>query len=141
MTPAASPTRISSSPKRSKSWCSGSRAKAAARSPARRPVSATSSTIEPRNQIMTLLLASVTGTAEAEDAVARGVDIIDVQGAAPPERVRAVLAAVAGRRGVSAGAGEAAQAEALADAGAEYVRVLSRHSEDIVTAAPALTRR
>ena len=90
---------------------------------------------------MTLLLASVTGPAEAEDAVARGVDIVDVQGAAPPERVRAVLAAVAGRRGVSAGASEASQAEALADAGAEYVRVLSRQSEDIIEAASALTRR
>lgn len=90
---------------------------------------------------MTLLLASVTGPAEAEDAVARGVDIIDVQGAAPPERVRAVLAAVAGRRGVSAGASEASQAEASADAGTEYVRVLSRQSEDIVEAASPLTRR
>ena len=90
---------------------------------------------------MTLLLASVTGPAEAEDAVARGVDIVDVHGAAPLERVRAVLAAVAGRRGVSAGASEASQAEALADAGAEYVRVLSRQSEDIIEAAPALARR
>ena len=90
---------------------------------------------------MTLLLASVNGPAEAEDAVARGVDIIDVQGAAPPERVRAVLAAVAGRRSVSAGAGEAPQAEALADAGAEYIRVLSRQSETIIEAASALTRR
>ena len=67
---------------------------------------------------MTLLLASVDGPAQAEDAVARGVDIIDVQGAAPPERMRAVLAAVAGRRSVSGGASEAAQAEALADAAA-----------------------
>ena len=83
---------------------------------------------------MTFLLASVTGPAEAEDAVARGVDIIDVQGAAPPERVRAVLGAVAGRRSVSAGASEASQAEALADAGAEYIRVLSRQSQDIIEA-------
>ena len=90
---------------------------------------------------MTLLLASVTGPAEAEDAVARGVDIVDVQGAAPPERVRAVLAAVAGRRGVSAGVSEASQAEALADAGAEYVRVLSRQAQDIIEAASPLTRR
>ncbi|HKS60920.1 MAG TPA: (5-formylfuran-3-yl)methyl phosphate synthase [Xanthobacteraceae bacterium] len=90
---------------------------------------------------MTLLLASVDGPAQAEDAVARGVDIIDMQGAPSPERVRAVLAAVAGRRSVSAGASEAAQAEALADAGAEYVRVLSRHSQDIVAAASPLTRR
>ena len=90
---------------------------------------------------MTFLLASVTGPAEAEDAVARGVDIIDVQGAAPPERVRAVLGAVAGRRSVSAGASEASQAEALADAGAEYIRVLSRQSQDIIEAASPLTRR
>ena len=90
---------------------------------------------------MTLLLASVTGPAEAEDAVARGVDIVDVHGAAPPERVRAVLAAVAGRRGVSAGASEASQAAALADAGTEYVRILSRQSEDLIEAGSALTRR
>ena len=90
---------------------------------------------------MTLLLASVTGPAEAEDAVARGVDIVDVQGAAPPERVRAVLGAIAGRRSVSAGASEASQAEALADAGAEYIRVLSRQSQDIIEAASPLTRR
>ena len=90
---------------------------------------------------MTLLLASVNGPAEAEDAVARGVDIVDVRGAAPPERVRAVLAAVAGRRGVSAGVSEASQAEALADAGAEYVRVLSRQGPDIIEAASPLTRR
>jgi len=90
---------------------------------------------------MTFLLASVTGPAEAEDAVARGVDIIDVQGAAPPERVRAVLGAVAGRRSVSAGASEASQVEALVDAGAEYIRVLSRQSQDIIEAASPLTRR
>ena len=90
---------------------------------------------------MTLLLASVDGPAQAEDAVARGADIIDVQGAAPPERMRAVLAAVADRRSVSGGASEASRAEALADAGAEYVRVLSRHSQDIVAAASPLTRR
>ena len=85
---------------------------------------------------MTLLLASVTTAAEAEDAVARGVDIVDVQGAAPLERVRAVLAAVAGRRGVSAGAAEASQAEALADAGTEYIRVLSRQSASIIEPPP-----
>src|ERR1044072_131868 len=90
---------------------------------------------------MTLLLASVTAPAEAEDAVARGVDIVDVHGAAPADRVRAVLAAVAGRRGVSAGATEVSQAEALADAGAEYVRVLWRLSQDMIEAASPLTRR
>lgn len=80
---------------------------------------------------MTLLLASVNGPAEAEDAVARGIDIVDVQGAGALERVHAVLSAVAGRRGVGAGATQAAEVEALIDAGVEYIRVLSRHSEDI----------
>src|SRR5689334_14949679 len=90
---------------------------------------------------MTLLLASVTGPAEAEDAVARGADIVDVHGVAPIERVQLVLAAVAGRRSVSAGASEASHAAALADAGTEYVRVLARQSEGIVEAASPLTRR
>ncbi len=63
---------------------------------------------------MTLLLASVTAAAEADDAVARGADIIEFGGA--PEAVRAVLAAVAGRRPVSV-------TDTDADADADYLRV------------------
>ena len=53
--------------------------------------------------------------------------------------VREVLAIVAGRRAVSAGAGSLA-AEALADAGAEYLKILTRERETIAAAA-ALARR
>ena len=58
---------------------------------------------------MTLMLASVTGPQEAEIAVAHGADIVDLKdaangafGAVNPDAVRATLAAVQGRRPVSA---------------------------------------
>jgi dihydroneopterin aldolase len=87
---------------------------------------------------MTLMLASVTEAAEAEIALAHGADIIDLKdspngafGAVAPETVRATVAAVKGRRPVSAIAGElqmepaalVAAATAMADTGAEYVKV------------------
>jgi len=87
---------------------------------------------------MTLLLASVNGPAEAEIAVAQGVDIVDLKdtskgafGAVAPEVVRATVTTVAGRRPVSAVTGELAMepellvaaAGAMADAGADYVKV------------------
>ena len=63
---------------------------------------------------MTLFLASVTGADEAEIALAHGADIIDLKDAAkgglaplPPDMVRAAVVAVAGRRPVSAVAGDA----------------------------------
>ncbi len=87
---------------------------------------------------MSLLLASVTGPDEAELAERHGADIIDLKdsmrgalGAVTPEVVAATLAAVDGRRPVSAVAGELAMepdgivraASALADAGVDYVKV------------------
>lgn len=87
---------------------------------------------------MTLLLASVTGPDEAEIAVGGKADIIDLKdsargafGAVAPELVRATVAAVAGRRPVSAVTGDlpmeagpvVAAAEAMAEAGADYVKV------------------
>ena len=55
---------------------------------------------------MTLLLASVTGAAEAEGAVAHGADIVDLRGEPTLESVREMLAAVAGRKAVCAGVGD-----------------------------------
>ena len=87
---------------------------------------------------MTLLLASVNGPAEAEIAVAQGVDIVDLKdtskgafGAVTPDVVRATVTAVAGRRPVSAVTGELAMEPetlvaamgAMADAGTDYVKV------------------
>jgi FolB domain-containing protein len=87
---------------------------------------------------MTLMLASVTGPQEAEIAVTRGVDIIDLKdaangafGAVMPEVVHATVAAIRGRRLVSAVTGElpmepatiVAAATAMADAGVAYVKV------------------
>jgi hypothetical protein len=69
---------------------------------------------------MTLLLASISGPEEAESAAAHGVDIIDLRGEATAESVRETLAAVAGRRAVSAGAALSGLA-ALADAGVDYL--------------------
>jgi dihydroneopterin aldolase len=89
---------------------------------------------------MTLLLASVSGAAEAEQAAARGADIVDLRGEATPEIVRDVLATVAGRKAVSAGAAEEKLAE-LADAGVDYVKVLTRSDEATVLATSPLANR
>jgi len=79
---------------------------------------------------MSLMLASLTGPEEAEIAVRQGADIVDLKdvvagfGTVTPEVVQATVAAVGGRRPVSAVVGEpaadvegiAATASALAEA-------------------------
>jgi len=87
---------------------------------------------------VTLFLASVTGPAEAEIALAHGADIIDLKdpakgafGAVEPEIVRATVAALAGRRPVSAVMGDlpmrpdaiVAAVATLAATGVDYVKV------------------
>lgn len=87
---------------------------------------------------MTLMLASVTGKAEAELALAHGADIVDLKdpasgalGALDPAVVREVVAAVGGRRPVSAVTGDltmqadavAAAARGMAETGVDYVKV------------------
>lgn len=87
---------------------------------------------------MTLMLASVTGPEEATIALEAGADVIDLKdpargalGAVAPEVVRATVAFVAGRRTVSAVAGDlplapdavVAAVTALAEAGAEWVKL------------------
>jgi dihydroneopterin aldolase len=86
---------------------------------------------------MTFMLASVTGTEEAEIAIRHGADIIDLKdvrsafGSVSPTLVQATVDAVARRRPVSAVIGEVEMepaaltraAAALADAGASYVKV------------------
>jgi FolB domain-containing protein len=87
---------------------------------------------------MTLFLASVTGAAEAEVAVAHGADVVDLKdptkgalGALPAEEVRTAVVAVAGRRPVSAVIGDPpmqpdsvfAAASAMAAAGVDYIKV------------------
>ena len=86
---------------------------------------------------MTLMLASVTGPEEAEIVLAGGADIVDLKdpargalGAVAVETVRATVAAVAGRRPVSAVTGDlpmqlgpvVAAAENMAGAGVDYVK-------------------
>ena len=87
---------------------------------------------------MTLFLASVTGVEEAEIALAHGADIVDLKdpsagalGALPIEVVRAAVAAIGGRRPVSAVTGDlpmqpdklVAAARAMAQTGVDYVKV------------------
>lgn len=87
---------------------------------------------------MTRMLASVTGPEEAAIALAGGADIIDLKdpgagalGAVDPDMVRRTVAAVAGRRPVSAVTGDLpidpphvlAAAEAMSAAGAQYVKI------------------
>ena len=87
---------------------------------------------------MTLLLASVTGTGEAAVVLAHGADIIDLKdapngalGALAPDVVRATVAAIQGRRPVSAVAGDlpmdpdviVAAVETMARTEVEYVKV------------------
>ena len=94
---------------------------------------------------MTLLLASIAGAAEAEHAIAQGADIVDLRDATP-EALRALVAAVRGRRPVSATVRRAAPATiadaagALADAGADIVRI-GLDAPDGVRAIAALARR
>jgi len=87
---------------------------------------------------MTLLLASVTGPAEAELALAHDADIIDLKdpargalGALEPAVVRAAVTRIAGRRPTSAVCGDlpmepeviVAAADSMAATGADYVKV------------------
>ena len=86
---------------------------------------------------MTFMLASVTGTEEAEIAVRHGADIVDLKdvrsafGAVAPALVRATVDAVARRRPVSAVTGEldmqpdilAGATAARADAGVSYIKI------------------
>jgi dihydroneopterin aldolase len=87
---------------------------------------------------MTLLLASVTGPDEAALALAHGADIIDLKdaskgalGALDPDVVRATVAAIGGRRPVSAVTGDlpmepdviAAAVARTAETGVDYVKV------------------
>src|SRR5262245_51407454 len=107
---------------------------------------------------MSLMLASVTGPAEAEIAVRQGADIVDLKdvgagfGTVTSEVVRATVAAVARQRPVSAVVGEsaaaleriAAIASALAEAGASYVKIglspdLQR--DDLIRALAPLARK
>jgi len=90
---------------------------------------------------MALLLASVNGAAEADDAVARGVDIVDLRGDATPEGLRELLTAVAGRRAVSAGTSDVSQLAPLLDTGVDYLKVLTRGDEEIIAAAAPFARR
>ena len=108
---------------------------------------------------MTLMLASVTGPPEAEIALAHGADIIDLKdstngafGAVSPETVRATAAAMQERRPLSAVSGEVpmepdallAAAGAMAQAGAEYVKVglfPGARRMDCIRALSALARR
>jgi (5-formylfuran-3-yl)methyl phosphate synthase len=88
--------------------------------------------------MMTLLLASVTGPAEAELALAHDADIIDLKdpvrgalGALAPETVRAAVACIAGRCPTSAVCGDLPMqpdailtaAESMAATRADYVKV------------------
>jgi len=107
---------------------------------------------------MSLMLASVTGPAEAEVAMRQGADIVDLKdvgagfGTVTPEVVRATVAAVARQRPVSAVVGESAAAperiaaieSALAEAGASYVKIglspdLQR--DDLIRALAPLARK
>jgi FolB domain-containing protein len=107
---------------------------------------------------MTLMLASVTGVAEAEVAVRHGADIIDLKdvssafGAVAPAVIRATIESVARRRPVSAVAGElemdpeaiARAAATIAAAGASYIKVglyPDGKREDCIRALTSLARR
>jgi FolB domain-containing protein len=87
---------------------------------------------------MTRMLASVTGPEEAEIVLAGGADIVDLKdpmagalGAVPVERVAETVAAIAGRRPVSAVTGDlpmqpeavAAAVRTVAATGVDYVKV------------------
>jgi FolB domain-containing protein len=87
---------------------------------------------------MTLFLASVTGAAEAEVVVAHGADIIDLKdptkgalGALSEDDVRTAVAAISGRRPVSAVIGDLptrpadifAAASAMAETGVDYIKI------------------
>jgi (5-formylfuran-3-yl)methyl phosphate synthase len=107
---------------------------------------------------MTLMLASVTGLEEAEIAVRHGADIIDLKdasnafGAVAPAIISATVESLARRRPVSAVTGElemapagiAQAAAAVADAGANYIKIglyPDQRREDCIRALASLARR
>lgn len=102
---------------------------------------------------MTLMLASVTDVAEAEIAIVEGADIIDLKdpeqgplGALAIATIRSIVAATAGRRCVSAVAGNLEMvpdllreaAESLAATRVDYVKIGFFPSEDAVACIDAL---
>ncbi|SFT87278.1 (5-formylfuran-3-yl)methyl phosphate synthase [Mesorhizobium sp. YR577] len=102
---------------------------------------------------MTKMLASVNGVEEAEIALTGGADIVDLKdpkagalGAVAVEIVRQTVAAVAGRRPVSAVCGDlpmvpetiCAKAEEIAAAGVDYVKIGFFPSDDAAACAEAL---
>jgi (5-formylfuran-3-yl)methyl phosphate synthase len=107
---------------------------------------------------MTLMLASVTGVAEAEIAVRHGADIVDLKdvssafGAVAPAVISATVESLARRRPVSAVTGELEMAPAgvvqaaaaVADAGANYIKIglyPDQRREDCIRALASLARR
>ena len=108
---------------------------------------------------MTLLLASVTGPDEAALALAHGADIIDLKdaskgalGALDPDVLRATVAAIGGRRPVSAVTGDlpmepeviAAAVARTAETGVNYVKVglfPGPRRRECIRALSPLTRR
>ena len=108
---------------------------------------------------MTLLLASVTGPDEAALALAHGADIIDLKdaskgalGALDPDVLRATVAAIGGRRPVSAVTGDlpmepeviAAAVARTAETGVDYVKVglfPGPRRRECIRALSPLTRR
>jgi dihydroneopterin aldolase len=99
------------------------------------------------------MLASVTGTEEAEIALSGGVDIIDLKdpktgalGAVSIETIRHAVATIAGRAPVSAVCGDLpmepetirAKAEEIAATGVDYVKIGFFPSENIAACAAAL---
>ena len=102
---------------------------------------------------MTRMLASVTGTEEAEIALSGGVDIVDLKdpkagalGAVTTETIRRTIASIAGRAPVSAVCGDLpmepetirAKAEEIAATGVDYVKIGFFPSENIAACVAAL---
>ncbi|MHA6687105.1 (5-formylfuran-3-yl)methyl phosphate synthase [Mesorhizobium sp. A556] len=102
---------------------------------------------------MTRMLASVTGTEEAEIVLAGGADIVDLKdpavgalGAASTQTIRHAVASIAGRAPVSAVCGDLpmepetilAKAEEIAATGVDYVKIGFFPSENAAACAAAL---
>ncbi|HKM61692.1 MAG TPA: (5-formylfuran-3-yl)methyl phosphate synthase [Acidisphaera sp.] len=93
---------------------------------------------------MTLFLASVATLEDAAIALDGGVDIIEVAGPSDPERVRAFVGAVGHVRPVCAivddelsePAASLAAAQAMADAGADYIKVAAASEASVRELAP-----
>ena len=102
---------------------------------------------------MTKMLASVTGVAEAETAIAGGADIIDLKdpkagalGAVAVDAIRQTVSSVAGRRATSAVCGDLpmepeiirAKAEEIAATGVDFVKIGFFPSGNIAACSAAL---